>query len=92
MAFNYKKLHNIKLKNAINCFVPKIWHICFFLLKKLFLGNGGEQTHSFVILDVWIRRRSLDTEVDDANPRLYQFLCPSARHLIRIASLESADS
>ena len=41
------------------------------------------------ILVMWFECRFLDTEVDGTNPDL-SMLCPSARHFIRITSVDSA--
>ena len=41
------------------------------------------------ILVMWFECRFPDTEVDGSNPGI-RMLCPSARHFIRIASVDSA--
>ena len=39
---------------------------------------------------MWLGRRSLDTEADGSNPGSISMLFPWARHLIRVASVDSA--
>ena len=41
------------------------------------------------ILVMWLECRFLDTEIDGSNPDI-SMLCPSARHFISIASVDSA--
>ena len=40
---------------------------------------------------MWLCCRLQDTEVDGSNPGSISMLCPSARHFIRVASVDSAE-
>ena len=39
---------------------------------------------------MWLGCRFLDTEVDGSNPGNISMLCPRTRHIIRVASFDSA--